>query len=300
MTQFFLSDSELRNTNDWIKKKDQSLTKGTVRIPIWSFFSLMNGLNCNWISAATKRDFQLQLRDCFEEQFGYSNEDSSTVERLVAIDDNYQERLKERLRLLDNPWIANAGPFSEEERVMIGNRYAVGYRLLEIAEQRLSKGKSVLWLCQEFPTLAAQEYPVRIAQLEFGASVLSGYFPVLREGGGYFEFLRAGGKSSGLKIVQLKNRNDIIEDPRQRVNLLIDTLKVVSTSSFDVVFVHLDEGITKAELDNQDKIIETIKEVFMTGKEIYIGLEDYQQGTDSYSFVQAVSSCYKESKESMR
>ncbi|WP_282196237.1 MULTISPECIES: hypothetical protein [Sutterellaceae] len=300
MTQFFLSDSELRNTNDWIKKKDQSLTKGTVRIPIWSFFSLMNGLNCNWISAATKRDFQLQLRDCFEEQFGYSNEDSSTVERLVAIDDNYQERLKERLRLLDNPWIANAGPFSEEERVLIGNRYAVGYRLLEIAEQRLSKGKSVLWLCQEFPTLAAQEYPVRIAQLEFGASVLSGYFPVLREGGGYFEFLRAGGKSSGLKIVQLKNRNDIIEDPRQRVNLLIDTLKVVSTSSFDVVFVHLDEGITKAELDNQDKIIETIKEVFMTGKEIYIGLEDYQQGTDSYSFVQAVSSCYKESKESMR
>lgn len=255
MTQFFLSDSELRNTNDWIKKKDQSLTKGTVRIPIWSFFSLMNGLNCNWISAATKRDFQLQLRDCFEEQFGYSNEDSSTVERLVAIDDNYQERLKERLRLLDNPWIANAGPFSEEERVLIGNRYAVGYRLLEIAEQRLSKGKSVLWLCQEFPTLAAQEYPVRIAQLEFGASVLSGYFPVLREGGGYFEFLRAGGKSSGLKIVQLKNRNDIIEDPRQRVNLLIDTLKVVSASSFDVVFVHLDEGITKAELDNQDKII---------------------------------------------
>lgn len=300
MTQLFLSDSEIRNTKDWIKKKDQSLIKGTVRMPIRSLFILMNGLNCNWISAATKRDFQLQLRDCFEEQFGYSNEDSSTVERLVAIDDNYQERLKERLRLLDNPWIANAGPFSEEERVLIGNRYAVGYRLLEIAEQRLSKGKSVLWLCQEFPTLAAQEYPVRIAQLEFGASVLSGYFPVLREGGGYFEFLRAGGKSSGLKIVQLKNRNDIIEDPRQRVNLLIDTLKVVSTSSFDVVFVHLDEGITKAELDNQDKIIETIKEVFMTGKEIYIGLEDYQQGTDSYSFVQAVSSCYKESKESMR
>lgn len=300
MTQFFLSDSELRNTNDWIKKKDQSLTKGTVRIPIWSFFSLMNGLNCNWISAATKRDFQLQLRDCFEEQFGYSNEDSSTVERLVAIDDNYQERLKERLGLLDNPWIANAGPFSEEERVLIGNRYAVGYRLLEIAEQMLPKGKSVLWLCQEFPTLASPVYPVRIAQLEFGASVLSGYFPVLRDGGGYFEFLRAGGKNSGLKIVQLKNRIDIIEDPRQRANLFIDTLKVVLTSSFDVVFVHLDEGITKAELDNQDKIIETIKDVFMTGKEVYIGLEDYNQGTDSYSFVQAISRCYEESKESMR
>lgn len=63
---------------------------------------------------------------------------------------------------------------------------------------------------------------------------------------------------------------------------------------------HLDEGITKAELAYQDKIIETIKEVFMTGKEIYIGLEEYQQGTDSYSFIQGVSSCYKESKESMR
>lgn len=300
MTQLFLSDSEIRNTNDWLKKKDQSLTKGTVRMPIWSLFSLMNGLNCNWIAAATKREFLLELRSCFEEQFRGCREDSSTVEKLVEIDNNYQERLQERLELRRNRWIEDTSPFSEEERVLIGNRYAVAYRLLEITEQMLSKGKSVLWLCQEFPTLSAQEYPVRIAQLEFGASVLSGYFPVLRDGGGYFEFLRAGGKSSGLNIVQLKNRNDIIEDPRQRVNLLIDTLKVVSTSSFDVVFVHLDEGITKAELDNQDKIIETIKEVFMTGKEIYIGLEDYQQGTDSYSFVQAVSSCYKESKESMR
>lgn len=300
MTQLFLSDSEIRNTNDWLKKKDQSLTKGTVRMPIWSLFSLMNGLNCNWIAAATKRKFLLELRSCFEEQFRGCREDSSTVEKLVEIDNNYQERLQERLELRRNRWIEDTSPFSEEERVLIGNRYAVAYRLLEITEQMLSKGKSVLWLCQEFPTLSAQEYPVRIAQLEFGASVLSGYFPVLRDGGGYFEFLRAGGKSSGLNIVQLKNRNDIIEDPRQRVNLLIDTLKVVSTSSFDVVFVHLDEGITKAELDNQDKIIETIKEVFMTGKEIYIGLEDYQQGTDSYSFVQAISSCYKESKESMR
>lgn len=300
MTQLFLSDSEIRNTNDWLKKKDQSLTKGTVRMPIWSLFSLMNGLNCNWIAAATKREFLLELRSCFEEQFRGCREDSSTVEKLVEIDNNYQERLQERLELRRNRWIEDTSPFSEEERVLIGNRYAVAYRLLEITEQMLSKGKSVLWLCQEFPTLSAQEYPVRIAQLEFGASVLSGYFPVLRDGGGYFEFLRAGGKSSGLNIVQLKNRNDIIEDPRQRVNLLIDTLKVVSTSTFDVVFVHLDEGITKAELDNQDKIIETIKEVFMTGKEIYIGLEDYQQGTDSYSFVQAVSSCYKDSKESMR
>lgn len=300
MTQLFLSDSEIRNTKDWIKKKDQSLIKGTVRVPIWSFFTLMNGLNCNWIPAATKRAFLLQLRDCFEEQVRYCNEDSSSAERFVAIDDNYQERLEERLELLDNPWIAIASLFSEEERVLIGNRYAVGYRLLEIAEQMLPKGKSVLWLCQEFPTLAAQEYPVRIAQLEFGASVLSGYFPVLRDGGGYFEFLRAGGKGSGLEIVQLKNRNDIIEDPRQRVNLFIDTLKVVSTSSFDVIFVHLDEGITKAELDNQDKIIEILKDVFVTGKEVYIGLDDYRQDTENYSFVQAITNCYKKSKESMR
>lgn len=235
MTQLFLSDSEIRNTNDWLKKKDQSLTKGTVRMPIWSLFSLMNGLNCNWIAAATKREFLLELRSCFEEQFRGCREDSSTVEKLVEIDNNYQERLQERLELRRNRWIEDTSPFSEEERVLIGNRYAVAYRLLEITEQMLSKGKSVLWLCQEFPTLSAQEYPVRIAQLEFGASVLSGYFPVLRDGGGYFEFLRAGGKSSGLNIVQLKNRNDIIEDPRQRVNLLIDTLKVVSTSSFDVV-----------------------------------------------------------------
>ncbi len=299
MTQLFLSDSEIRNTNDWLKKKDQSLTKGTVRMPIWSLFILMNGLNCNWIPAATKREFLFELRSCFEEQFRGCKEDSSKVEKLMEIDNEYHERLEERLELMDNPWIANASPFSEEERVLIGNRYAVGYRLLEIAEQMLSKGKSVLWLCQEFPTLAAQEYPVRIAQLEFGASVLSGYFPVLRDGGGYFEFLRAGGESSGLKIVQLKNRIDIIEDPRQRVNLFIDTLKVASKSSHDIVFVHLDEGITKAEVENQDKIIETFKEAFMTGKEIYIGLEDYQHET-GYSFVQAVANCYKESKSSMQ
>ena len=258
----------------------------------------MNGLNCNWIPAASKRDFQLQLRNCFEEQFR-GKEDSSTVEMLVVIDNNYQKQLEERLELPKNPWIADASPFSKEERVLIGNRYAVGYRLLEIAEQMLPKGKSVLWLCQEFPSLAAPEYPLRIAQLEFGASVLSGYFPVLREGGGYFEFLASGSQTSGLKIVQLKNRKDIIEDPRQRVNLFIDTLKVASKSSYDIVFVHLDEGITKAEVENQDKIIETFKEAFMTGKEIYIGLEDYQHET-GYSFVQAVANCYKESKSSMQ
>lgn len=299
MTQLFLSDSEIRNTNDWLKKKDQSLIKGTVRMPIWSLFILMNGLNCNWIPAATKREFLFELRSCFEEQWG-CEEDSSKVEKLMEIDNEYHERLEERLELPKNPWIADASPFSEEERVLIGNRYAVGYRLLEIAEQKLSKGKSVLWLCQEFPTLAAQEYPVRIAQLEFGASVLSGYFPVLREGGGYFEILASGGQTSGLKIVQLKNRKDIIEDPSQRVNLFIDTLKVASKSSYDIVFVHLDEGITKAETSNQDKIIETFKDVFMTGKEVFIGLDDYRQGSESYSFVQAVSSCYKDSKETLR
>lgn len=299
MSQLFLTDSEIRNTNDWIKKKE-SLTKGTIRVPIWSFFNLMNGLNCNWIPAASKRDFRLQLRNCFEEQYRSCNGDSSTVERLVAIDNNYQKRLEERLELTKNPWIADASPFSEEERVLIGNRYAVGYRLLKIAEQMLPKGKSVLWLCQEFPTLAAPEYPLRIAQLEFGASVLSGYFPILREGGGYFEFLSSGGKGSGLCLVQLKNRIDIDEDPRQRARVFIETLKVAFRSSFDIVFIHLDEGITKAELDGQDKIIETLKDAFMTGKDIYIGLEDYQQGTDSYSFVQAISSCYKESKEFMR
>lgn len=210
MTQLFLSDSEIRNTKDWIKKKDQSLIKGTVRMPIRSLFILMNGLNCNWIPAATKREFLFELRSCFEEQWG-CEEDSSKVEKLMEIDNEYHERLEERLELPKNPWIADASPFSEEERVLIGNRYAVGYRLLEIAEQMLSKGKSVLWLCQEFPTLAAQEYPVRIAQLEFGALVLSGYFPVLREGGGYFEFLRAGGKSSGLKIVQLKTVTTLLK-----------------------------------------------------------------------------------------
>lgn len=75
------------------------------------------------------------------------------MEKLVAIDNSYQERLQERLELSKNPWIADASPYSEEERVLIGNRYAVGYRSLEIAEQMLPKGKSVLWLCQEFQQL---------------------------------------------------------------------------------------------------------------------------------------------------
>lgn len=296
----YFKDFEIHETNQWVEEKRNSLSEGSIRIPICFFFNLMYGLNRNWIPTRSKRNFLRQLRNCFEEQFRYCKEDSSTVEKLLAIENNYQERLQERLMIPKNYWIAEASPFSEEERVLIGNRYAVGYRLLEIAEQMLSKGKSVLWLCQEFPTLAAPVYPLRIAQLEFGASVLSGYFPVLREGGGYFEFIASGGKTSGLKIVQLKNRNDIIEDPHQGVNLFIDTLKVVSTSSFDVVFVHLDEGITKAELDNQDKIIEILKDVFVTEKEVYIGLDDYRQDTEYYSFVQAITNCYKKSKGSMR
>lgn len=279
MTQLFLSDSEIRNTKDWIKKKDQSLIKGTVRVPIWSFFTLMNGLNCNWIPAATKRAFLLQLRDCFEGQFGCCREDSSTVEKLAEIDNNYQDRLEERLRLPVNSLIHDSGPFPEEERVLIGNRYAVGYRLLEIAEQMLPKGKSVLWLCQEFPTLAPPEYPLRIAQLEFGASVLSGYFPVLRNGGGYFEFLAAGGKTSGLNIVQLKNRIDITEDSRERANLFIQSLNAVMDSHHQIVFIHLDEGTTESELNVQTEIVQAMKNLKAKGKEVYFGVENY--GKDS-------------------
>lgn len=290
MTHLFLSDSEIRNTNDWIKKKDQFLTKGTVRMPIWSLFSLMNGLNCNWIPAATKRDFLLQLRSCFEEQFRGCQEDSSTVEKLVAIDNNYQERLEERLRLPVNSLIYDSNPFPEEERVLIGNRYAVGYRLLEITEQMLPKGKSVLWLCQEFPTLAAPEYPLRIAQLEFGASVLSGYFPVLREGGGYFDYLRSGGIGSGLSIVQLKNRRDITKDSKDSGNLFIQTLNAVSESRYQIVFIHLDEGTTESDLRVQKEIVQAVENLKATGKVVYFGVEEYAEGSPNNRF----ASCLRE------
>lgn len=279
MTRFFLPDSEIRETNDWIKKKGQPLTEGAVRIPFCFFFNLMNKLNCKWLTAISKHCLLSNLRNCFEEQFGRCNEDSSTVEKLVEIDNNYQKLLQERLRLPVNSLIYDSNPFPEEERVLIGNRYAVGYRLLEIAEQMLPKGKSVLWLCQEFPTLAAPEYPLRIAQLEFGASVLSGYFPVLRDGGGYFEFLRAGDKSSGLKIVQLKNRIDITEDSRERANLFIQSLNAVMDSHHQIVFIHLDEGTTESELNVQTEIVQAMKNLKAKGKEVYFGVENY--GKDS-------------------
>lgn len=279
MTRLYFKDSEIHETNQWVGEKKKSLSKGSLRIPICFFFNLMNGLNRNWIPIISKRSFLFQLRNCFEEQFGCCREDSSTVEKLVEIDNNYQERLKERLRLPRNLLIEDTSPFSEEERVLIGNRYAVAYRLLEITEQMLPKGKSVLWLCQEFPTLAAPEYPLRIAQLEFGASVLSGYFPVLRKGGGYFEFLAAGDKTSGLNIVQLKNRIDITEDSRERANLFIQSLNAVMDSHHQIVFIHLDEGTTESELNVQTEIVQAMKNLKAKGKEVYFGVENY--GKDS-------------------
>lgn len=279
MTRLYFKDSEIHETNQWVGEKKKSLSKGSLRIPICFFFNLMNGLNRNWIPIISKRSFLFQLRNCFEEQFGCCREDSSTVEKLVEIDNNYQERLKERLRLPRNLLIEGTSPFSEEERVLIGNRYAVAYRLLEITEQMLPKGKSVLWLCQEFPTLAAPEYPLRIAQLEFGASVLSGYFPVLRKGGGYFEFLAAGDKTSGLNIVQLKNRIDITEDSRERANLFIQSLNAVMDSHHQIVFIHLDEGTTESELNVQTEIVQAMKNLKAKGKEVYFGVENY--GKDS-------------------
>lgn len=279
MTRLYFKDSEIHETNQWVGEKKKSLSKGSLRIPICFFFNLMNGLNRNWIPIISKRSFLFQLRNCFEEQFGCCREDSSTVEKLVEIDNNYQERLKERLRLPRNLLIEDTSPFSEEERVLIGNRYAVAYRLLEITEQMLPKGKSVLWLCQEFPTVAAPEYPLRIAQLEFGASVLSGYFPVLRKGGGYFEFLAAGDKTSGLNIVQLKNRIDITEDSRERANLFIQSLNAVMDSHHQIVFIHLDEGTTESELNVQTEIVQAMKNLKAKGKEVYFGVENY--GKDS-------------------
>ena len=74
-------------------------------------------------------------------------------EKLVAIDNSYQDRLEERLRLPVNSLIYDSNSFPEEERVLIGNRYAVGYRLLEIAEQRLSKGNPFCGFVKNFQHL---------------------------------------------------------------------------------------------------------------------------------------------------
>lgn len=110
MAMFYFKESEILETNQWLEEKKKSLSEGSVRIPICSFFSLVNGLNCNWIPAASKRDFLRELRNSFDEQYWYCKEDSSKVEKLVAIDNSYQERLEERLRLPVNSLIYQLCP----------------------------------------------------------------------------------------------------------------------------------------------------------------------------------------------
>ena len=70
MAIFYFKESEILETNQWLEGKKKNLSEGSVRIPICSFFSLVNGLNCNWIPAASKRDVLRQLRNSFDEQYG--------------------------------------------------------------------------------------------------------------------------------------------------------------------------------------------------------------------------------------
>ncbi len=199
---------------------------------------------------------------------------------IESLSQNFRKLLRERMLLTTVEQIANGETFSEQERVLIGNRYAVAYRFLEISEH---SDKEILWLCQEHPTLAAEHYPLRMAQIEFGAYVLPAYTPEEI----YFQSLE-NPHCFPLFIVQLKNRDDITENPSERGRFFLETLKAVSQSQYKIVFIHLDEGITQAELERSNEIIRALREIKESGKEVYFGTDKYLTGSPQSEFIRAL------------
>ena len=144
---------------------------------------------------------------------------------IESLSQNFRKLLRERMLLTTVEQIANGETFSEQERVLIGNRY---FQSLENPH------------C----------------------------FPLF--------------------IVQLKNRDDITENPSERGRFFLETLKAVSQSQYKIVFIHLDEGITQAELERSNEIIRALREIKESGKEVYFGTDKYLTGSPQSEFIRAL------------
>lgn len=177
----------------------------------------------------------------------------------------FRDSLETRTNLPNHPWIKEGEKFLPEERVLIGNRYAVSCQLLALAEKT---PENILWFCEKDPFFCKEDYPLRSAQIEFCAPVISRHTPDKE----YFRLLNTS-EPYKLLIAQLKNQPDFSGSTGENSLALLKALEQATDSPYQVIFIHLDAGADKELIEKSKEIAGHLQTLKNQGKEVYFGVE---------------------------
>ena len=222
-------------------------------------YSLLACLKRAFISPKEKREFIELLNQKLKEH------ESTRTRFFFHFQNTFAASLETRANLPNHPWIQEGEKFLPEERVLIGNCYAVSCQLLALAEKT---PENILWFCQKDPLFCKKDYPLRSAQIEFCAPVISRHTPDEE----YFRLLKASDPYK-LLIAQLKNQPDFSGSTGDGPLALLQTLEQAADSPYQVIFIHLDAGTDKELIEKSKEIAEHLQTLKERGKEVYFGTE---------------------------
>lgn len=156
-----------------------------------------------------------------------------------------------RGELLMNPQIKQ-NVFSENQHVLIENKWDVSYKLLLQAEKAAAYGRSVLWISEGSPFDYDFKYPQRVAQALFGALVLdyseANNFQILGNFG---------------KVTMLRAKED----------KFFEIISKTAKSKIQTLFLHFEERYWPFSEDEKNEFIDLLVKAKKSGCEIFVGLE---------------------------
>lgn len=171
----------------------------------------------------------------------------------------------------------------EEENVLIGDKYSVGLRFLEVIEQSNQK---FLWISQNGPFSYDTDYPLTVAQAEFHAPVI----PCSVTASECFEKLEQFSLnwSSQLTVLEIGSGSQSNSLPGKSLNFFPQLLNKLSFIKFQGVIIHLDEEIEDVMISNRYEIVSELQKLKAIGKDVYFGCDQVAKEEASQSFVAAV------------
>lgn len=158
-------------------------------------------------------------------------------------------RLRGELRM--NPQIKQ-NVFSENQHVLIDNKWEVSYRLLLEAEKAAASRRSVLWISEGSPFDYDFRYPQRVAQAFLGALVLD-----------YSKEINLQILGNFGKVTMLRAKED----------KFFELICKIGKSSIQTLFLHFEERYWPFSEEEKNELIESLVKAKKNDCEIFIGLE---------------------------
>lgn len=171
----------------------------------------------------------------------------------------------------------------EEGNVLLGDKYSVGLRLLEVIEQ---SDKKFLWISQNGPFTYDTDYPITVAQAEFHAPVI----PCSVTASECFEKLEqiSLNWSSKLTVLEIGSDRKSNSLPGKSPIFFPQLLNKLSFIKFQGVIIHLDEEIEDVMISNRYEIVSELQKLKAIGIDVYFGCDQVAKEEAFQSFVAAV------------